>query len=387
MKIVICNELYAPYFLGGAERSVKILADALSQKGHQVYIYTTAPEDKEEEIGNIKIFYRKCKNIYWIYKPNNPNKIKKTIWHLIDIYNFSVEEQFQALVEQIKPDIIHTHVLSSFSPCIWKVAKKYNIPIVHTLRDYYLLCVKSTMFKNNKTCSKQCLLCKISTLPKKKLSSAVTAIIGISQFILDIHIKNGYFTKSPIQEVIFNSVPQKQNITNNINKEKVIGYIGRIHPSKGIEILLECFLQIKNLQYKLYIAGDKTTEYAQFLQKKYKHPHIQFLGLQNSEEFLSKISLLVVPSVWNEPFGRVIVEAFNSHCPVITSNRGGMPELITPHVNGDIFQIENPSSLKELLQNFNDGKICYNVDSVPPKYSIENMVSQYEILYKKLTHK
>ena len=387
MKILICNELYAPYFLGGAERSVTILAEALAQKGHQIYIYTTAPEDKNKESNNVKIFYRKCKNIYWIYSPNNPNKIKKTIWHLVDIYNISVRKQFQTLIEQIKPDIIHTHVLSSFSVCLWSVAKKYNIPIVQTLRDYYLLCSKSTMFKDEHVCQKQCLLCKTSTYPKKILSSSVSAVVGISQFILDTHIKNGYFAKTPLRQVIFNSVSQKQVSTNSSVREKAIGYIGRIHPSKGTEILIKSFLQIKNPQYKLYIAGNNTTEYAQYLQEKYNHPNILSLGLQNSEEFLAKISLLVVPSIWNEPFGRVIVEAFNCHCPVITSDRGGMPELITPKVNGDIFQIENPTSLNILLQNFNDGKTTYTIDDIPSQYSIENMVLQYETLYKKVIYK
>ena len=115
-----------------------------------------------------------------------------------------------------------------------------------------------------------------------------------------------------------------------------IGYLGRIHESKGIEYLIESFLSIKNTNYILQIGGDGEQDYVERLKMKYSSKKVQFLGKVNSEEFLKKIRLLVVPSLWEEPFGRVIIEAHACACPVLVSNRGGMPELINNH-NGRVF--------------------------------------------------
>ncbi len=55
---------------------------------------------------------------------------------------------------------------------------------------------------------------------------------------------------------------------------------------------------------------------------------MQFLGQVRASEFLSSVDVLVVPSLWHEPFGLVLCEAISAGVPVVASAVGGIPEVI-----------------------------------------------------------
>jgi glycosyltransferase involved in cell wall biosynthesis len=105
-------------------------------------------------------------------------------------------------------------------------------------------------------------------------------------------------------------------------------YLGRIHPIKGIENLLDALAQCKAFQmgtYTLKIAGKGESDYVQQLQKR-----IQDQGISNKIEFLGHVegaakqqlladaTYLVLPS-FSENFGAVVVEALAQGTPVIAA--------------------------------------------------------------------
>lgn len=53
-----------------------------------------------------------------------------------------------------------------------------------------------------------------------------------------------------------------------------------------------------------------------------------------------------------EPFGRVVIEAYAHGVPVIVSNRGGLPEIVEEGRTGHIFEPDDPSALRSLLERF-----------------------------------
>ena len=128
----------------------------------------------------------------------------------------------------------------------------------------------------------------------------------------------------------------------------------------------------------MQIGGDGEQDYVERLKMKYSSKKVQFLGKVNSEEFLKKIRLLVVPSLWEEPFGRVIIEAHACACPVLVSNRGGMPELINNH-NGRVFDLGAKGTLSCLLEHFIQRKLIFDVNSSEALelYSNDAVVNQY----------
>lgn len=382
MRILIFNELYNPYSKGGAEKSTQLLAESLSKLGNEVHICTSSKKESNETINGVFIHRRKQHNIYWSFDKDNHASYEKILWHFLEIYNILVYKDIKKLITQIRPDIIHTNVFTGYSVIIWQIAKQQRIPVIHTLRDYYLMCIRSTLFNKSKNCSKRCLGCKIASYPKLLLSQKVDAVIGISEFILNIHLQHSYFKNAFIKGIIPNSVsiPVTEE---KIQRKNIIGFLGRIHPSKGIEILIENFLKVNSKDYILQIAGNGNETYINTLKSKYCNQKVQFIGKVKPEKFLRNIKLLIVPSLWQEPFGRVIIEANAYNCPVLVSNRGGMPELINGN-NGKVFNLEQKNSLSIMLQEFFNGKLTFSIEQKQKEYDNTTIANSYLNIYKKL---
>ena len=105
----------------------------------------------------------------------------------------------EKIILDFRPDIINTHNIVGFSSSIWPLIKKHKIPLVQVLHDQYAICPNSNMFKNGNRCATQCAQCKIFRLPHKELSNNVDAVIGVSNFVLQHHLKNGLFKKAKIK--------------------------------------------------------------------------------------------------------------------------------------------------------------------------------------------
>lgn len=376
---MIVNTLYDPNFIGGAERSVKALAEGLATFGNEVVIISsTSKKDYSATINNVKVYYLNTMNLYWGFDNERISKSKKTLWHIIDSFNIIVKSKIESIIDIENPDIVHTNNLSGFSVIVWDIAYKKKYKIIHTLRDYYLICPKTTMFKNDENCSEQCLSCKSFSIPKLNKSNKVDAVVGISQYILNKHLENGYFEKSKINQVIGNDVGKREKNSKPFNKSKIsFGFIGQLKGSKGIDYLLSVFNNLNKFSnWELLIAGNDSTDYAQEMKNKYLNKRIQYLGEVKSQEFYKNIDVLIVPSLWQEPFGRVVLEGILNEKYVLASNKGGIPELLD---NENLFDPET-DELEKKIQNI------LNMDSLPKckESKLVNIHDTYLSLYKKV---
>lgn len=382
MKIVIVCTLYPPYILGGAEVSTAILAESLVLNGHSVYVITTGDNDVIETIDGVKIYRIKNQNIYWRYPQRDKSIIRKAIWHFIDIYNVFYQKKIKKILTDIDPDIVHTGNLCGLSCIIWSIASNLKIPVVHTLRDYYLLCPQQTMIKNDNSCEKQCRICRLYSIIKKKSSKKVNAVVGISRFILNQHLNYGYFNEAKTY-VIPNSVDYVYNCISH-RATKDIGYIGRISPEKGLEFMIEAFNKSEHGTSKLIIAGSGNKKYEKQLKQKYENDFIHFIGVSKPEDFFQNIGLLIVPSLWKEPFGRVVIEAYNYCVPVLMADNGGLSELVANGISMS-FPTSSTDVLISLLDAYFSGIISFNNEKfkeVISNYSENKVSSSYIDLYK-----
>jgi glycosyltransferase involved in cell wall biosynthesis len=383
MRLLIVATLYPPYIIGGAEISTQLLVESLMKQGHEVLVVTTTNKPSFTTIiNNVNVCFIKHKNIYWKFPSRDKGRFAKFLYHTIDIFNFLYEREIVKIVRDFKPDVIHSQNLCGISTYIWEIAKRLKIPLVHTLRDYYLMCPKQSMSKNGVSCETQCKICKLYSIPKRKLSENVNAVVGISNFILDKHTTNGFFQNASLSVCISNSV-QKVGAKNR-KKNKIIGYIGRISEEKGVELLMEAFTKANNSGYQLEIAGKGNKSYIQYLVGKYHDKNIKFLGHVVADSFYERVDLLVVPSIWNEPFGRVVIEAYSHGVPVFASNMGGLPELIN-EFTGRTFSVNKKSELTSLLSDFINDKIVFDQKKIKSvadcKYTEEAIALQYEAIY------
>jgi glycosyltransferase involved in cell wall biosynthesis len=115
-------------------------------------------------------------------------------------------------------------------------------------------------------------------------------------------------------------------------------FVGRLAEEKGIRFLLRAWQEMGK-QLPLKILGDGPLK-AEVQAAAASNPTIQYLGrkpLPEIYDIVGEASALVFPSLWYEGLPRTIIEAFAKGTPVVASNLGSMTELVTPGVNGLLF--------------------------------------------------
>lgn len=354
MKLLFFNTYYYPYKVGGAEVSVQLLAEELVNQGNEVVVISLGEHSDIKVINGVKVYYLAIRNLY-LPATYKANILQKAVWHTLDSYNPLYNKKITKIIKNESPDLIHTHNIAGFSVSVWNTIKsQFDLPVVHTIRDYYLFCVKGRMYDHGKQCDRQCRICSATSVPKKMHSQNVDSITGISTYVLQKHIQEGYFKDATYSKVIPNpvnvqSINSKDKVRNYRKDKVVLGFLGRLEPAKGIEFVLENLPSVGSI--KLIIGGSGEEKYVSRLKKDFESDNVHFLGYVNPSEFFGKIDFLVVPSLWEEPFGRVVIEAYTAGVPVIGSNRGGITDLIENGRTGWLFNPSQESEFYSILAN------------------------------------
>jgi glycosyltransferase involved in cell wall biosynthesis len=135
-------------------------------------------------------------------------------------------------------------------------------------------------------------------------------------------------------------------------------YLGRVLPDKGVDVLVAaCELASKSQPVQLTVVGDPfpTDEgraYHLSLKNRTEHGLLKGSFLPHVDDvrpFLASADVLVLPSRWPEPFGRVLIEAMASGIPVIASNVGGIPEILNPDFDDHLVPPDDPEALARAI--------------------------------------
>jgi glycosyltransferase involved in cell wall biosynthesis len=382
MKIALVNDKYIHHEGGGAQESVRILAESLAARGHQVSVWATTyrpDQGRTHEVhANVQVTFLPIANVYWPHG-KRPDLLKP-LWHAIDSHNPVMARRVGQLLDEERPDILHTNILAGFSPAIWAEASQRNVPVVHTMRDYYLSCPKGAKFQNGAECTTTCTSCQLYSLPKKLSTRHVDAFVSISA-----HLAGQHRVDSPIREVIHNSYEAQGTLPPKTDAGGLkVGFLGRLFETKGIELLINAVRQTDSAH--LYIAGNGSSSYVDGL-RQLAASHATFLGTVPPRSLFEKIDVLAVPSLWHEPFGRVAIEALAWGIPVIASQRGGLPEIIQPGVNGWLFEPNEKDILTRFLRSLNP-ETCRSMREACLERSRaflpEVITAQYEQLYERV---
>jgi glycosyltransferase involved in cell wall biosynthesis len=173
-------------------------------------------------------------------------------------------------------------------------------------------------------------------------------------------------------------------------KEKTISFVGKLNRAKGYDLFGESITKIlnKHKDWNAKVFGDEPRE-----KLFYKHKNLNILGFKDNKYILNslkKVSISVVCSRWNEPFGRTSLEAASRGSAVIISDRGGLPETTSSAIilkklsSKDLFNtIDNLILNKEKLlklqkQNYlnfiySHKYIANIIDNIRKSLSIKNV--------------
>ncbi|MGI4798695.1 MAG: glycosyltransferase [Janthinobacterium lividum] len=358
MKIVFVNSLYAPNGAAGAETTLRLLASSLKERGHDCSVVTLSPASPASTgtVDGIPIFYLPLANVYWPWGSSRP-KALRPVFQFLEADNPVMRRRLSAILEQIRPDVMHAHNLQGFSASAWTAAARLGIPIVQTLHDYYAACVRSAMWRPARgNCTGLCTECRLFSQPRRRLSRLPQAVTCVSRRMFDRLHNAGAFpdagtARQPVVIIRGNNARDALPAAATwLDGPLRLGFLGRLDQSKGLENLIAAVKRMSPDAATLRIAGSGLATYVDDLRRVAAGaPNITFVGHVDPAEFFPTLDLLVVPSVWEEPLGRVFHEALAYGVPSLASPLGGLAEAIIDGQTGFVLADVGSDALFERL--------------------------------------
>lgn len=306
--------------------------------------------------------------IFKWYGVENP----KTSWYQ-KFYNAKTTAEIIAEIDAFQPDIIHCYSIgATVTPHFMNYAKKKNIPIIHSFRDYFYICPKNYMLDTDGKViveHNHYLECVLHHLPKKNfvydsllywkqnyhkkfirkyVDYFITPSERLSEMITDEFRKPGDTLPNP---VLINA----ENVE--IIEGEYLLYVGRLDPEKGVLTLLKAFQKVlENFpDEKLIIVGSGSIQHwLELYVTENKLPNVLFLGVKNKsnlKELYARAKFTIVPSEFLESYGNVILESFAFKKTVVISDLLGIKNEVVAHNCGLVFPYGNIEELQEAIEN------------------------------------
>jgi len=257
----------------------------------------------------------------------------------VNIILKSIKSKFQSTTNEYCEKLIKKININNFDlieihnrPLIlYKLVKKINCSFIFYFHNDPL------SMKGSKSISERLFILK-----------NVKKVIFISEWVKSRFFENIDSKLSTNTEVIYHSVNKKPKI----KKEKLIIFVGKLNHSKGYDIYSDAVVKILDefSEWKALSIGDEERR-SIYLNHK-NHKELGFLSHKKTMAMFNKSEIAVVPSRWEEPFGRTALEASSRGCATIISNRGGLTET-TDHavVLNKLNHVDLYKNLKELIKN------------------------------------
>ena len=402
LKVLKVIHGYPPYYMAGSEVYTANFCNEISKKV-DLSIFTRI-EDEFTKPYNCSENREDGIRIIRVNKPSRDYTFRSKY------QDIRMAKIFEHYLDEIRPDIVHIGHLSHLSTQIINVIHKKSIPIVFTLHDFWMMCVRGQLIRDDYSlCEgpsiKKCKECnmkhftseveaeneiKIWLKTLSEVNEKIDLFIAPSQFLLNNYIEYGI----PVEKIIhmdygFDIDTIKSGFR--VSSDKIrFGYLGRVIPVKGITLLLESFNDLDHSLAELNIYGELPNS-SIYLKERCSNSAIHFKGgynYANIGKILSNIDVLVVPSIWYENSPLVIHEAFIAKIPVITSNLGGMAELVTHGKNGLLFKPRDVVDLKDKMNLFvQNPELVEKYSQETYVRSIQEDAVEIEKLYFKLLDK
>lgn len=294
----------------------------------------------------------------------------------LEIHDKKIVEHFEKILDEFKPDVVHFQNFLGLSFQIAESVAKRNIPSLFTPHNYHIIDPALYMINSNLEIWRNSDFFQNSELLKKYPEKAhqyenrkvaalklmnnwVTHTIAISKRQREIFIDFGV---NPDKISVVHQIPQIE--TGNIpiqksGKNVMFGFIGSVIPHKGVHKIIEASNLITQDNYEIRIYGEGNKLYINELQKIDRKGKVSFLGRYHRADLpniLAKVDVIIVPSIWEEAAGLVLLESLALGTPVIASKIGGIPEFLIENYNGILYPYYSSrnlsASMSEILKNY-----------------------------------
>jgi glycosyltransferase involved in cell wall biosynthesis len=350
------SSMVPPAHYGGAERVVGSFGEQLEHAGFQVHNRGLKPRSD----GSDWVSARAISNVFWPFDGRRRSFAQRALWHAVDTFALLARETVEEIVDELHPDVVISHNLRGWGYAPWVVAAERGIPLVHVVHDYGLLCNSTTLW-NGGVCDGICLACRPRVHATRRRWPG-GQIVGVSRAAVAEHGIRGLddFNNAAVVHPIAAAErvdSTRQNRAGGV--PSTVGYLGRLTDAKGVDVLLAA---IECTDKRLIVAGEGESSYVDRL--KGRGPgQVEWRGRTDHAPFFDEIDVLVIPSVWLEPFGLVVVEAARAGVPVLIANRPGLIEAA--RASGARCMTFTPNDVEALRDALDRPLSSYRVDFAP----------------------
>jgi len=390
MKIGIISNLYPPFIRGGAELIAALEAKGLKDAWQHVFVISSKPyrglssltPSQNEEDGILVYRFFPLNIFYYLNDFKYPSFIR-LLWHIFDTFNIFSYYQIKNILLKEKPDAIITHNLMGLGFLIPRLLKKLNIRHLHTLHDLQLATPSGLiLFKQEH--SFQHNFFKVIGYIKlmRVLFASPEVVISPSKFLLSYYQKLKFFNKSK-KIVLPNPIKSIKTLKKKASYNLELLFLGQVHSAKGILELIKSFRDLPLPGVRLNIIGvgpDLNTA------KKLAgaDPRIRFFGWLAHHEMLpilSRMDVLLVPSLCYENSPTVIYELLALGVPVLAADIGGVAELIREGKNGwtypaGDFKVLNQKILSIYQQKEKLAHLVANCQASVADYTLDKYIAK-----------
>lgn len=358
MKLLLANKFF--FRNGGSEVVMFQERDFLKSQGIEVVDFSM------QDGRNLNTDYASYFVSHQSYEESSQGAIGKIRSALSFVHSREAVKKIGAVIDAERPDIVHCHnIYHQLTPSIIGAAKRRGVSVVLTLHDYKTVCPTYLRLRHGKVCS-DCLgldfvnvlthRCADNSLGKSALLYAeavvqrlmgnyekVDLLLAPSRFMAES--VTGRFVKEQVF-LLYNGIDVGRVAPSTEDGNYAL-YMGRLSAEKGIRTLLEAHAAIAD-GLDLVVAGTGPLE--QSLKEKYRRARfVGHLTGQALRDAVASASLVVVPSECFENCPMSVLEAMAYGKPVVATNMGGIPELVTHGETGLLFEAGDARGLSEDL--------------------------------------
>jgi glycosyltransferase involved in cell wall biosynthesis len=368
VRIVHVISGYLPHETGGTQIHVRDLSRTLRARGCEVEIFTRLGGREHDEFALSRSTWEGVPVTRLTNNFDDLDRFERLYTHP------TIDAQFDTFLEAARPDLVHIHHLSCLSTSMIAVARRRRLPIVMTLHDYWMVCLRGQRIRPEDLgiCDtldrERCLSCLHRLwphlLPLPGPRSAWGRLLRRPPALRALHAWEGHVRRmlSMCQALV---VPSRfhgdrflewgidparlfvaphgfadrgpGNATRQARAPRHIGFIGTVIPSKGVHVLCDAFNQLARTDLVLHVHGEAPsfhgdTGYVERLRQLVRPGlDVRFHGRYEHRDLpalLAGLDVLVVPSVWWESFCLTVREGAVSGVPVIASRLGALEEAI-----------------------------------------------------------
>lgn len=396
MKILVINDSCRE--VGGAETYIFGIIKLLRKENHDVYLFSYDSENRKDEHSLIL---------------KHTKKRSKLLFHRF-IFNPRVYRELKQYIKEINPDIVHLHNNYTYSNSVLLALKKFDIPVVHHVHDWGLICPTSwSVYKKNLQVCKS-----VEGIQLKCLTSGCLPFhhwlltyfrnkirIKLERDNVDLFISPSIKLRDYLKD--HNLIPaiwlphfiEFEDLKVKTPKQNIILYVGVLSVNKGVEYLIRAVPLIKEkVDVKIHIVGDgpERSKLEQLSKNLGIENDVKFFGKIPHDKVIeaySKAKILVMPSIWMENSPFVLYEAMSAGKPIIASNRGGIVDLVRNGINGFIVEPASPEEIaNKAIKLLKDKKLLrqYSLKSrsiLQEEFTTEKHLKYLNNIYKDLFSK